>query len=81
MFFVSGVEAYPRRMLSTGKSSHPRHILLGAKPSCILFVWQLSAPLPDMLMAGESLLGMHTLSTLLLHVFVMIMAGRDPLGS
>ena len=24
---------------------------------------------------------MHTLSTLLLHVFVMIMAGKDPLGS
>ena len=83
MVFMSGGEAHPRRMLLTSKSSHPRHILLGGKPSCffILFVWQLSSPLPDMLMAGESSLGMHTLSTLLLLVFVMIMAGKDPLGS
>ena len=44
------------------------------------FVWQLSAPLPDMLKAGESLLGMHTLSTLLLHVFVMIMARERSSG-
>ena len=43
-----------------------------------LFFWQLNAPLPDMLMACESSLGMHTIYTLLLHVFVM---RKDPLGS